>query len=195
VSSTQFFNGTPTDSSAQSNDAVTPRVGILWQPKSWLSLYANYVESFGPSLVNGSVALLSDHKPAPPTTAEQYEGGIKTEFFGGRLRATLAYFDLTKTNIATPIPGNTFNFYRLTGAARTRGPELDFQGEILPGWNVIATYTNTDAIITKSDNGDQGNRFFNISRNAGSLWSTYEVQDGDLRGLKVGGGVPCVTDK
>jgi iron complex outermembrane recepter protein len=110
TSSTQFFNGTPTDSSAQSNDAVTPRVGILWQPKSWLSLYANYVESFGPSLVNGSVALLSDHKPAPPTTAEQYEGGIKTEFFGGRLRATLAYFDLTKTNIATPIPSNTFNF-------------------------------------------------------------------------------------
>ena len=36
------------------------------------------------------------------SSAEQYEAGIKTEFFGGRLRATLAYYDLTKTNVATP---------------------------------------------------------------------------------------------
>ncbi|MBK8815585.1 MAG: TonB-dependent receptor [Methylococcaceae bacterium] len=31
----------------QRGDAVTPRVGVLWQPQSWLSLYGNYVESFG----------------------------------------------------------------------------------------------------------------------------------------------------
>ena len=34
-------------SDAQSQDAVTPRVGILYRPQHWLSLYANYVESFG----------------------------------------------------------------------------------------------------------------------------------------------------
>jgi iron complex outermembrane receptor protein len=32
---------------ALTDDAVTPRVGILWQPQSWLSVYSNYVENFG----------------------------------------------------------------------------------------------------------------------------------------------------
>ncbi|MEQ1766365.1 MAG: TonB-dependent receptor, partial [Methylotenera sp.] len=36
-------------SDRRTDDAVTPRVGFLWQPKSWLSVYANYVESFGPN--------------------------------------------------------------------------------------------------------------------------------------------------
>jgi iron complex outermembrane recepter protein len=32
-------------------------------------------------------------------------------------------------------------------------------------------------------------RLFNVPRNSGSLWSTYEVQYGDLKGFKFGGGV------
>ncbi|MEI7997116.1 MAG: TonB-dependent receptor, partial [Methylococcaceae bacterium] len=56
----------PTPSTA---DAVTPRVGILWQPQNWLSLYANYVESFGANYGN-----IYPTTPVPPTNAEQYEG-------------------------------------------------------------------------------------------------------------------------
>ena len=37
------------------------------------------------------------------------------------------------------------------GEVRSRGPELDIQGEILPGWNVIATYANQDVRVTKSN--------------------------------------------
>jgi iron complex outermembrane receptor protein len=131
--------------------------------------------------------------PPPPTSGEQYEGGIKTEFFGGRLRATLAYYDLTKTNIATPYLRNP-SFAILTGAARSRGSEIDITGEILPGWNIIATYTNMDARVTKSnDTGGfspaVGDRLYSTSRNMGSLWSTFEIQEGDLKGFKFGGGV------
>ncbi|NOU44222.1 MAG: TonB-dependent receptor [Methyloglobulus sp.] len=179
-------------SDGRSDDAVTPRVGFLWQPKSWISLYANYVESFGPN--EPDTILLGNTLP-PPTSAEQYEGGIKTEFFDGRLRATLTYYDLTKTNIATPHPDPKLasdGISVVTGAVRSRGPELDIIGEILPGWNVIATYTNIDARVTKTNNTDFqpiGSRFWNVPRNNGSLWSTYEAQDGDFRGFKFGGGV------
>ncbi len=185
------FNGAAPTTSANTNDAVTPRVGILWQPKSWISLYANYVESFGANEGN-----IYPNKPIPPTSAEQYEGGIKTEFFDGKLRATLAYYDLTKTNIATPdlTPGHQGSSI-VTGAARSRGPELDIQGEILSGWNIIATYANMDARVTKTNDDEGffaprlGSRMFNLPRNTGSVWSTYEVQNGDLQGLKFGGGV------
>ncbi|WP_347987628.1 TonB-dependent receptor [Methylomonas sp. AM2-LC] len=182
---------------AQSQDAVTPRVGILWQPQSWLSLYANYVESFG-----ANQGIMFPGKAVPPTSANQYEGGIKTEFYEGRLRANLAYFDLTKTNIITTDPNYPNGpFVLAVGAAQSRGFEFDMTGEIVPGWNAIATYSYTDARITKSNNDGTnafsptgsvdpvGTRMFGVPRNTARLWNTYEIQQGDLLGLKFGGGV------
>lgn len=177
-------------SSAKTDEAVTPRVGILWRPQSWLSFYANYMENFGP---NDPFATIFPGTLPPPTDAHQYEGGIKTEFLDGRLRATVAYYDLTKTNVATRDPIHN-GFSLVTGAVRSRGPEVDIQGEILPGWNVIATYANIDARVTKSNDDSSsptavGSRFFNTPRNMGSVWSTYEAFHGNLRGMKIGGGV------
>ena len=191
IHETEVFTATGSSSSVNpviTADAVTPRVGLVWQPQHWLSLYSNFAEGFG---VNTGFTY-PDGKAVPPTGAEQWEIGAKTEFFNGRLRATLAYFDLTKTNIATANPNPTLaaqGYSSVTGAARTRGPELDIQGEILPGWNVIGNYANLDAVITQSNNGDVGNRFYNVPRNLGKVWTTYEVQQGNAKGLKFGGGV------
>ncbi|MFA5985011.1 MAG: TonB-dependent receptor [Methylococcaceae bacterium] len=191
----------------QSQDAVTPRFGLLWHPQQWVSLYANYSESFG---VNTGLVFISEGNFASvaPTSATQYEGGIKTEFFDGRLRATLGYYDLTKTNTAVSDPDQTHNCGQgpgscslAIGEVRSQGPELDIQGEILPGWNAIATWANVDVRVTKSldsntlvsdanGNGFKvGDRLFNVPRNTASFWSTYEFLAGDLKGLKFGGGV------
>ncbi|MBD9355832.1 TonB-dependent siderophore receptor [Methylomonas albis] len=198
TSFTQDYIGTTTQQNPTTQDAVTPRVGILWQAQNWLSLYANYAESFGANTGktwpnSGSIA---------PTSAEQYEGGIKTEFFDGRLRATLAYYDLTKTNVASNDPDITHlcggvRCSIAVGAIRSRGPELDIQGEILPGWNMIATYANTQVNIVKtnSDNAmffdtlSVGDRYWGVPRNTASFFSTYEFQEDSLKGFKVGGGV------
>ncbi len=176
---------------ALSADKVTPRVGLLWQPQTWLSLYGNYTQNFG---ANIPVIIYPNGAP-PPTSAEQWEVGAKTEFFDGRLRGTLAYYDLTKTNVVSNDPIN-IGYSILTGAVRSRGPELDIQGEILSGWNVIATYSNTDIIVTKGNttvgNPDYpavGSRYFGVPRNTASFWNTYEFQDPLLKGLKFGGGV------
>lgn len=77
----------------------------------------------------------------------------------------------------------------MTGQARSKGVEFDAQGELLPGWSAIATYTNQDVRITKSENGDVGQRFPNVPRNLASFWTTYEFQDETLKGWKIGGGV------
>jgi len=200
-----LFNGATTSETTLNADAATPRVGLLWHPKDWLSLYGNYAESFG---ANTGLVFISEGNFAPitPTSATQYEGGIKTEFFGGRLRATLAYFELTKTNVAAADPdpthdcGNGPNSCSLAlGAVRSQGPELDIQGEILPGWNAIATWANVDVIVTKS-NADNapltqgftfniGDRLFNVPRNTARVFTTYEFLQDDLKGLKFGAGV------
>ena len=184
------YSQTPPGSSLSifTQDSVTPRFGLLWQPENWLSVYSNYVESFG-----ANSGMIYPAKPVPATAAQQWEVGAKTEFFDGRLRATLAYYDLTKTNITTPdlTPGHS-GFVLTTGAVRSRGPELDIQGEVLPGWNVIATYANTDIIVTKAGISDYpavGSRYYGVPRNTASFWNTYEFAEQDLKGLKIGGGV------
>ncbi len=179
-----------------SADAVTPRVGILWHPQKWVSLYSNYTENFGANLGNVYTGPnINDQKAATPTSSQQYEVGVKNEFFGGRLRTTFAYYELTKQNVVTGDP-NTLHCggtcVLLTGAVRSRGPELDIQGEILPGWKAIATYANTDIIVTKAGANDYpaaGSRYWGVPRNTASLWNTYDFQQDPLKGFNVGGGV------
>ena len=170
-------------------DKISPRVGVLWQPIPALSFYGNYIENFGaPNL--GTSGL--DGQPLPAETAQQWEAGIKTEFFDGRFSATLAWFQLTKQNIATPHPDPQLALQRisvLTGEARNQGVEFDITGEILPGWNVIANYTFIDSEITKTNDNTLGNRFPNVPEHAGNIWTTYAFQNETLRGLKIGGGV------
>ena len=169
---------------------LSPRVGLVWQPMPWLSLYGSYTENFG--LQN---AFDESRQPLPPQTAQQFEAGVKTEFFDGRLRTTVAYFDLTKQNMAIPVPGTLFS--RAIGEAQTRGIELDVSGEISPGWSVIASYTYMPFAKITNDVGDDGggnptpgntgNRLFNAAKDMGSLWSTYAFQDEELHGVKLEG--------
>lgn len=163
--------------------AVTPRFGLLWRPQEWVSLYGNYSQGFGPN-----AGLVFPGMLAEPTSAESWEGGIKLELFGGKLLATVDYYQLTKTNVPTTDPLN-LGFVLLTGAARSQGPEVDVRGEILPGWNVIATYTNQDVRVTQDNNPLKvGTRLPGVPRNLASLWTTYEFQDETLKGLRIGGG-------
>ena len=195
ASSLQEF-AVPATNLASSEDAVTPRVGLLWQPIDWLSLYGNYVESFGPNVVSNPGLVYPTNKPIPATGASQYEIGAKTEFFDGRFRASLAYFDLTKNNIAVREPAKNCNglaCYLIISQALSKGVEVDVQGEILPGWQVITTFANTHVNISKSDQsgllGNPDQQFFGIPINTASFWSTYNFQQKWLKGFSVGAGV------
>ncbi|SEM90050.1 TonB-dependent siderophore receptor [Nitrosomonas marina] len=170
-------------------DRISPRVGVLWQPVPFVSFYGNYVENFGaPNLFATGI----NGQSLRAETAQQWEAGIKTEFFDGRLSATAAWFQLTKQNMAVGHPDPQLaaqGFSVLTGEARNEGVELDINGELLPGWNVIANYAYIDSDITRANDATLGNRFPNVPKHAGNIWSTYAFQNESLRGLKIGGGV------
>ncbi|HLO51370.1 MAG TPA: TonB-dependent siderophore receptor, partial [Kamptonema sp.] len=174
----------------QNYDDFTPRVGIVYQPIPELSLYASYSRSFNPgSATTASGDLIK------PETGEGYEVGVKAELFDRRLAATLAYFDITKQNVAVTDPNNLL-FSIASGEQRSRGLEFDISGQILPGWNIIAAYAYTDAEITADTNRDLvGNRLFNVPKHSASLWTTYEIQSGELQGLGVGVGFNYVGER
>ncbi|MEH2182393.1 TonB-dependent siderophore receptor [Nostoc sp.] len=83
----------------------------------------------------------------------------------------------------------------LVGEQRSRGIEFDVTGEILPGWNMIAGYAYTDAEITKDNTLTVGNQLDNIPKNALNLWTTYEIQQGNYKGLGVGLGFYFAGDR
>jgi iron complex outermembrane recepter protein len=172
------------------DDQVSPRGGLLWRPMKWLSLYGSYTENFGAS--NG---FNQSRQILPPQKAQQWEMGTKTEFWDGRLSATVSYFELTKQNLNTPDPNNLPWGVIPVGEAQTHGVEFDVAGEILPGWRVIGNYTYMPfARITKG-NDLVGNRLGNVPTNMGNLWSTYEFQYGKLSGLKFGAGAVAVGER
>ncbi len=189
LASNSTFAADTTIKDAQTAQALTPRFGLLWRPQDWVSFYTSYTEGFG-----ANSGIIYPNKPVPPTSATDAEAGIKLELLGGKLRVTADYYDLTKTNVQEADPFHPLGNYSLvTGAERSRGPELDIQGELLPGWNVILAYTNQDVRITKTlpgaVTGALGQRVALTPQNLGSFWTTYDFQDDTFRGLKIGGGV------
>lgn len=173
-----------------SYDRVSPRGGIVWQPIPELSLYGSYTENFG-----APNNFWANTDPLPPQTAQQWETGIKTELFDGRFSGSVVYFDLTKQNLPVMVDATTV---RAIGEAESRGIEVDFAGEILPGWNVIGAYAYTPFAKTLKDSigaGTEGKRLHNAPVNSGSLWTTYEFQQSVLQGIKVGAGMQAVGQR
>lgn len=188
----RFRDASGTDTtSTQQVDALTPRIGIVYQPIKPLSLYASYSQSFAPN--SGTTASGSLLEPERGT---QYEVGIRGEFLDGNLSANLAAYHLTKSNIATSdLNPNNVGFSVAIGEQTSQGIELDVIGEILPGWNIIASYAYTDAEITKDNDLPVGNILVGVPKNTASLWTTYELQQGSLQGLGFGVGVFFVGDR
>lgn len=73
---------------------------------------------------------------------------------------------------------------------------FDIAGEVLPGWKIIGSYAYADAKVTQDNNPLlQGSRLGGVSFHSFSLWSTYEIQRGSLKGLGVGAGLFYVGDR
>ena len=172
----------------QSDTAFSPRIGIVYQPSSDISLYASYARSFTPTI--GTSASNASFSPERGT---QYEIGVKADI-NDRLSATLALFDLTRSNVTTSDPDNSF-FSIQTGEQKSQGVELDISGEILPGWNIITGYAYTDARVTEDNSIPEGNRLRNSPEHALNLWTTYRIQEGDLKGLGVGLGFNYLSER
>ncbi|MGI2902633.1 TonB-dependent siderophore receptor [Tolypothrix sp. VBCCA 56010] len=178
------------NTSEQNDFAFSPRVGLVYQPSQSVSLYGSYSQSFNPAY---GVSQSGD--TFEPTKGTQYEAGIKADFLEGRLSTTLAAYQITKTNVTTPVPGSSPPVSTQTGEQRSRGIELDITGEILPGWKVTAAYAYTNAEVTEDNVIPIGNRLQNVPENQASLWTTYFIQKGALEGLGFGLGLFYVGDR
>lgn len=187
------FNRGHVDPAKTVDSEVSGRAGVLYQPWNWLSVYGSYVEGFN---AQGDGRLTDNQRPEAERS-QQYEVGLKGEWFDGRLNSTLAYYHLTKQNLTTPhsnLDLARLGFVDQTGEARSEGMELDVKGELHPDWSVIGSYAWTDAVVTvdRSSTGarrNEGNRLPNVPKHSGSLWLQHQFGELGLPGLSAGLGV------
>lgn len=178
---------------------LSPRVGLLYQPLSWLSLYGSYMQGFNGAVGGNTV----DGSALGPSRSRQYEAGIKAEWFDGRLNSSLVFYHLTKDNIRTPHTNPNLaqlGFVQQTGEARSQGIEFDIAGQIAENWDVIASYALTDTEITKDrdrDGGDgnQGNRLHNAPLHSGSFWVYHKFGEFAFPELSMGLGTFIVGQR
>ncbi|MEA5515227.1 TonB-dependent siderophore receptor [Nodularia sp. UHCC 0506] len=185
VNSYDLYEDAPEFNTRNSDSEFSPRLGIVYQPTDTTSIYASWTNAFNPQYFGRS----RNNEPFKPETSEQFEIGIKQDFLGSRLSATLAFFEITKQNVLTADPVDS-DFSVQTGEQKSRGVELDVVGEISPGWKIIATYAYTDAYVSKDNDSDLLNdRLAGVPYHSASLWTTYELQQGNFQGLGLGLGL------
>ena len=101
-------------------DNLAFRYGALYELGLGLSPYMSYAESFEP--VAGSDR---NGNKFEPSTAFQYEAGVKFASPDKKVNATLSAFEITKENDLTRDPDGTAYDQIQTGETRARGVEMD----------------------------------------------------------------------
>ena len=180
-----------------SQNLWSPRLGLIWQPRTDVSWYASYGTSYNTSgdtyqyainqaLAGNNTALVN----TPPEKSRNLEVGGKLDVFEQRGLLGVALFRSEKYNERNTDIDTAANQYLLSGKRHATGMEFNFAGRITPAWEVFYNHTwiPLARIDTSSATGNaqtEGDRPALTPKHSASLWSTYR-----LSGLwRVGGGL------
>jgi iron complex outermembrane recepter protein len=155
-----------------------PNYGLVYKLTPDVSIYANTSNGFQPDTGLGKT-----NRPLPPALSRQIEVGTKLDLFDNRARLTVAAYRIMLNNSADLI-SLLPPYYYISGPGQSnKGVEVEFNGQVLPGWDVSAAFTN--AII----HNDDGSSPLGASRQRLNLWTSYTLQNGWMRGFGAGAGV------
>jgi outer membrane receptor for ferric coprogen and ferric-rhodotorulic acid len=165
-----------------------PYTGLVLDLTPQIATYVSYTKIFSPQS-----ATTWDGQGLPPRTGEQYETGIKGDFMDHRLQSSLALFRINDEHRAIDDPDHPTGSVA-GGRARSDGLELELNGNILPQWDIYASYT----LLTANYVNDPtyGNARFDDEepRQQAKLWTLWHFRGGALDGFRVGGGVRAQSE-
>ncbi|NIJ39166.1 iron complex outermembrane receptor protein [Sphingopyxis panaciterrae] len=169
-------------------DKFTWRVGATYVTEAGVAPYVSYSTSF---LTN--VGSTIGGTPFVPSTGKQWEAGVKYDArnLGDdvKLFATAALFRIVQDNPLLTDPNAVF-FDIQTGRIVSKGFEAEFVGRFYQKLSVNASYSFTDAKITRSDFPPEvGARLEATPRHKASLFVDYTQDTGALAGFGGGAGV------
>ncbi len=168
IAGTDFIPATPRPF-ARTDEKVSPRIGLIYKPQENISVYASYSRTFLPRSGDQFVSLTAVQENLEPEKFTNYEVGLKWDL-SGDLSATLAAFQLDRTNATTPDPANVLNTINI-GETRTRGIEIELTGRIAPNWQISAGYGWQEGKLR----GNDAVRLAQLPEHQAALWNRYDI--------------------
>ncbi|TRX23300.1 TonB-dependent siderophore receptor [Flavobacterium franklandianum] len=184
---------TITEGAKRLDNAFSPKLGLVYQPTKDMSIFASYSNSFTPN--TGTTANL---QPIKPSIIDQYEAGIKKDFWKGFLSTNITVYQITNSNLAQTAEfkadGTTQNtdtsIKTLSGETKSKGVEIDVTARPIEGLNIIAGYSYNDMRYSKTTgaNGSfiEGDRLVRTPANTANLSFFYTLKSGTLKGISFG---------
>ena len=168
--------------------AWSPKFALIYQPIEHSSFYISYANNF-----TSNTGYDVNYKPMGPSLIDQYEAGIKNDFYNGRLTANLTWYKIINNRLAQTIIGADgkvadSNMKEFTGKTASDGVELDVTGQLTKGLNIIAGYAyNFMRYLETNDNGSvEGVRLVGTTAHTANGTVFYTFQSGRVNGLKLG---------
>lgn len=173
-----------TTSGGYNQTALSPKLGLVYQVvPDRVSLFGNYLNGF----TNETGADYAGHT-FKPEQANQWEGGVKLNAFGGRLNGTLSYYDIRVSNVLRTDPNHP-NFSIQDGTQVSKGFEAEITAAPFTGFSVVAGYAYNDNKYTKADPDVDGLRPGSSGpADMANLWLSYRLTGGAAKGLGIGAG-------
>ncbi|WP_444660154.1 TonB-dependent siderophore receptor [Flavobacterium columnare] len=183
-------------------EALLPRIGITYAINKAINVYTTYLEGYQPQ--SNTVTLMPQTGSLPagslfdPLESNLKEVGLKTTFLNNTMSFNAAVYEINQRNILMNANDPIQPDLLVTrGSERSRGFECDLAGYITPNWQINASYSYIDAIITNDANAALiGARKQNTPKNSANLWTRYNFNsDSALKDLGVGFGMQYQSSK
>jgi len=160
------------------DDHVGGRAALLYAFDSGISPYISYSQAITPQSLSGQNGNL-----LKPTTAEQYEAGVKYQPPGSADLYTAAIYDLTQKDVGNRIVQGSY--YVPAGKVHSQGLELEARSQLTPRLSTIANYTLNHVRYKDAVDGNDGHTPYVTPDSMASLWGKYQFD----YGLSIGAGV------
>lgn len=169
----------PANNTEVGSNHITGRVAAIYDAAFDLHPYAGYATSFNPVLGTN----FSTQQLLRPEDGEQEEVGVKYGRTGGPILATLALFNLTRSNVLNPDPANPLLQVQ-TGEERSRGIELGLNATLAEGLSAVGSFTAFSIQNTKDTDRTILDKVpVATPEMLSSLFVDYTIPEGALRGL------------
>lgn len=175
--------------SRQRPSETSPRIGLSYLPNAAWTLYVNAGRSFRPNIGTDAQA-----NPFDSESGRAMEAGAKWQSASGQLGATLALFDIRKTNVVTADPANP-GFSATSGEVRSRGLELDFSGQLSEHWRFNSSFVYDRVDVLKDNTLEADGSLINVPRINGSVLAVYENTWADGSRYGIGAGVTHMGER
>ncbi|MGE7813019.1 TonB-dependent siderophore receptor [Pseudomonas sivasensis] len=168
---------------------LTRYAGLIYELDDHHSVYVSYSDIFTPQTAKDSSAT-----PVKPIVGKNYEVGVKGEYLGGALNASVALFRVDQENRATKVTVQNCpqtECYEASGEIRSQGIDFELQGALTENWQVGGGYTYARTHTIKDEANPQlVNKQYDTDtpEHLFKLTTRYNLQ-GALEKFRVGGNI------